>query len=67
MTKYPNRSVNPQGFVKTAINSGIFLYDTVYRALKLPYRPSLVSITVLLVKIAISSIMQRCKLFIHLL
>ena len=41
-SKHPNRTVNPQVLVKTAINSiiAVFFY-TIYRALKLQYRPAL--------------------------
>ena len=40
--KHPNRTVNPQVFVKTTINSNIavFFYP-IYQALKLQYRPAL--------------------------
>ena len=42
--KHPNRTViNPQAFVKTMINSNIAIFFyTIYRALKLQYRPALI-------------------------
>ena len=40
--KHPNRAVNLQVFVKTAINSNIMVFfHTIYRALKLQYHPAL--------------------------
>ena len=40
--KHPNRTVNPQAFVNTAINSNIeVFFHTIYRALKLQHRPAL--------------------------
>ena len=46
-SKHPNRTVNPQAFLKTVINGNIVhrIFYTIYRALKLPYCSALSTTT----------------------